>query len=324
VQLEFCGRKIKPIGLGTWQFGAREWGYGPEYNEREAKEILKRAIELNVGLIDTAEAYGWGKSEKIIGEVIKDCDNPPIIATKIFPVAAVGPVVENRFNSSLRRLGHIDLYQVHWPNPVIPFSVTMKELKKIVDAGDLKYVGVSNFNRKQWQAAETYLEHPIVSNQVLFNLVDNAPLHTLVDYAKENNKVILAYSPIGQGLLSGRYDADHRPRNLARAINPRFLPENITRAYKLIEMLKDLSLSYDATPSQIALAWLISFKNVIPIPGAASVKQLESNMAAAEIKLKATEIKELTEESKRLQLIKGPRAQVMAISKTILDRVKRN
>ena len=159
---------VSRVGLGTWQFGSREWGYGDAYASGEAKAIVRRARELGTTLFDTAEVYGNGRSERILGEALGGERDGVVVASKVFPVAPFPPVVRNRLAGSARRLGldRVPLYQVHWPNPVVPDSVTMPGMRKLLDAGRIGAVGVSNYSLARWQAADAALGRPVVSNQV--------------------------------------------------------------------------------------------------------------------------------------------------------------
>src|ERR1700738_4427043 len=154
--VEAGGVRLSAVGLGTWQFGSRGWGYGTDYAASEAIEITRAALELGVNLIDTAEIYGFGRSERIVGRAIADRRGEPFVATKVFPIAAVSTVVQRRARASARRLGvkTIDLYQVHWPNPVIPLASTMRGMGALQRDGLVRHVGVSNFSLAQWQRAE--------------------------------------------------------------------------------------------------------------------------------------------------------------------------
>ena len=140
--------KISKIGLGTWQFGAKEWGYGEGYAGQEAKEIVGRAIDLGVTLFDTAEIYGFGRSERILGEALGDRRASVFLATKIFPLVPVAPVVEQRAVASANRLGIrlIDLYQVHQPNPLFRDGTIMRGMSALQRVGLVREVGVSNYS----------------------------------------------------------------------------------------------------------------------------------------------------------------------------------
>src|ERR1700710_782377 len=139
---------VSRIGLGTWQFGSREWGYGDAYADRAAHDIVRRARELGVTLFDTAEVYGFGRSERILGEALGDERSQVVVASKIFPVAPLPAVVRNRWAGSARRLGlsRIPLYQVHQPNPVVPDSVSMPGFRSLLAEGGIGAVGVSNYS----------------------------------------------------------------------------------------------------------------------------------------------------------------------------------
>ena len=292
------GARLSAIGLGTWQFGSREWGYGSEYAERDAIEITHRALDLGINLIDTAEIYAFGKSERIVGKAIADRRGDAFVATKVFPIVPLGPIVEQRGRASAERLGidQIDLYQVHWPNPVVPLATTMQGMARLVEKGTVRHVGVSNFNLRQWQTAERQLGGTVLSNQVQYSLVRRQPERELLPFARSQGRVIIAYSPLAQGFLSARYDGTNTPGGV-RSGNAMFLPENIERAKPLLDALREIAAAHDATPAQVALAWVIRRPNVVAIPGASSVAQLEKNAAAADLDLTDDEDARLTETS---------------------------
>ncbi len=303
-------KKVSKIGLGTWQFGSREWGYGESYAGSEAKAIVRRALELGVTLFDTAEIYGFGRSERILGQALGD-DLPSIfLATKILPVMPVAPVVEQRGVASASRLGArtLDLYQVHQPNPAVRDGTIMRGMRSLQRTGLVDEVGVSNYSLKRWMAAEAALGGRVLTNQVRYSLADRRPERDLVPYAHAHHRVIIAYSPLAQGLLSGRYDARNRPANRLRANSALFLPENLDRATGLITLLREVARAHSATPAQIALAWLIRDPVVVAIPGASTVAQLESNVAATDIELSDTEYRALNDESSRFSPVTGPAA----------------
>jgi aryl-alcohol dehydrogenase-like predicted oxidoreductase len=308
-----AGRYSK-IGLGTWQFGSREWGYGGDYQHTEAGRIVRRALELGVTVFDTAEIYGLGRSERILGAALRDGmaatgieRSAVVVATKIFPVLPVAAVVAQRAVASAARLGLgcIDLYQVHAPNPVIRDSTTMRGMRALRDAGLITGVGVSNYPLARWRRADAALGSPVLSNQVRYSLVDRRPEAGILPFARQEQRIVLAYSPLGQGMLSGRYDADHRPTNSIRRMNPLFLPENLDRATELLTTLREVADAHHATSAQVALAWAVHHPSVVAIPGASSVAQVESNAAAAEIKLADDEYTALCDASDRFTPITG-------------------
>jgi aryl-alcohol dehydrogenase-like predicted oxidoreductase len=304
--VEVGGVRISSIGLGTWQFGSREWGYGETYAKDESARIVRRALDLGIDLIDTAEIYAFGRSERIVGEAIRDRREDVFLATKILPVMPLAGVVERRARASARRLGvdRIDLYQIHWPNPAIPIGAQMEGMRRIQRTGLIGHAGVSNFSLERWEAAERALGGPVLSNQVNFSLAVPKPMHDLVPYAERAGRLVIAYSPLAKGLLSGRYDAAHRPTGSVRR-GGLFRPESLERASGLIAVLREVAEPRGASPAQVALAWLIRRPNVVAIPGASSVAQVESNASAADLDLSDDEDLRLTEASERFA--SGPR-----------------
>jgi aryl-alcohol dehydrogenase-like predicted oxidoreductase len=292
--VEVAGIKLSAIGVGCWQFGSREWGYGDEYADREALAIVHRALDLGVTLIDTAEIYGFGRSERIVGKAIAERRGEAFVATKLFPVLPIGPVVKRRGEGSRRRLGidAIDLYQVHQPNPLVRDRFTMPAMANLVRDGVVRHVGVSNYSLGRWQAGEEALGAPVVSNQVHYSLVHRGPERELLPWAQRSDRLVIAYSPLEQGLLGGRYGPDNRPSGV-RSMNVHFLPESLERSKPLLDGLRRIAATHDATPAQVSLAWLLHQDNVVAIPGASSVAQLEHNVAAADLALDCDEVSEL-------------------------------
>lgn len=290
-------------------------GYGEEYAGSQARNIVARALELGVTLFDTAEVYGLGRSERILGEALGDRRWQVQVATKIMPVAPVRSMVRNRAKGSARRLGlaKIPLYQVHQPNPVVPDSVIMPGMRSLLEDGTIGAVGVSNYPLARWRSADAELGRPVVSNQVRFSLAHAGPLEDLVPFAEDNDRLVIAYSPLAQGLLGGRYGPDHKPGGV-RAMNPLFSDENLRRAQPLLDLLRDVGSTHAATPAQVALAWLVSLPRVVVIPGASSVEQLESNVAAAELDLTPAERESLTVAAREFD--------PQSAGKTLLDGAK--
>jgi aryl-alcohol dehydrogenase-like predicted oxidoreductase len=317
--IEVKGIRLSAIGLGTWQFGSKEWGYGQDYAQTEAGKILERALDLGITLIDTAEIYGRGESERIVGKYLDGRRAEAFVATKVLPILPTARFVEKHGRASAARLGIdvIDLYQIHWPNPVVPISQQMDGMRRLQQAGIVNAVGVSNFSLARWKAAENALGGPVFSNQVQYSLVARKPDAELVPYAQRNDRLVIAYSPLGMGLLSGRYDAAHPPKGSARINNSLFLPENIERARPLIDAVREIATAHDATPTQVALAWVVQHPNVVAIPGASSVAQLEANAAAADLELSADDVERLTRTSDEFRPTKGVAAAPKIIKRHI-------
>src|SRR5665811_1941918 len=213
--LEVGGVRVSVIGLGTWQFGSREWGYGPDYAAHEAPALVRRALELGVTLIDTAEVYGFGESERIVARGLAsagpDLAARAFVATKLLPILPLPSIVASRAAASRDRLevAAIDLYQLHWPNPVVPVRTQAAGLRRVLDAGVARHVGVSNYGLGRWRALEICLRRPVISNQVRFSLATPSPRWDLVPYAAERGRLVIAYSPLAQGLFAADLSLIH-------------------------------------------------------------------------------------------------------------------
>ncbi len=306
---------VSRVGLGTWQFGSREWGYGADYASTAAADIVHRALELGVTLFDTAEVYGTGRSERILGTALGDRRAAVVVASKIFPVAPFPAVVRSREQGSARRLqlDRIPLYQVHQANPLVPDTVTMPGMRTLLDEGRIGAVGVSNYSLDRWRKADAALGRPVVSNQVQFSLAHPDPLHDLVPFAEREQRMVIAYSPLAQGLLGGKYGPDLRPGGV-RALNRLFGTENLRRAQPLLDLLRQFAAELDAKPAQVALAWLLALPRVVVIPGASSVEQLEFNVAAADLALSDEQQNALTAAARAFSPVSAVR--------TVVDEVR--
>jgi aryl-alcohol dehydrogenase-like predicted oxidoreductase len=295
--VEVGGARVSAIGLGAWQMGSAEWGWGSDFGPDEARAILRRARELGITLLDTAEAYAKGESERIVGAALAEpgAREDAFLATKVSRAWASEDQVVAAAAASLARLGtdHIDLYQVHWPNPVLSAESTMAGMRRLLDQGAIRHVGVSNYGLARWVKAEAALGSPVLSNQVAYNLLQRKPERDLLTYAANAGRLILAYSPLAQGVLGAKYTAANRPSGV-RAANLLFSEENLRRAQPVLGVLREVAAAHDATPAQIALAWVLSHPNVVAIPGARSVAQLEANATAADLTLGADELAALT------------------------------
>jgi len=318
--VEAGGVRVSAIGLGTWQFGSGEWGYGSSYASEVAPRIVDRSLDLGVTFFDTAEAYAFGRSEAILGRALGARRPEAFVATKLFPVMPIDPVVATRARGSLRRLDidKIDLYQVHWHNPVFPLRSTMSAFGALQRKGLIRHVGVSNFSLALWKEAEAGLGGPVLSNQVKYSLIDRGPEQELLPWAQAHDRIVIAYSPLSQGLLSGRYDADHLPSGL-RSGTPAFLPDNVRLLAPVLDVLHQIAAAHDATCAQVALAWLVRHPNVVVIPGASSVEQAETNAAAADLDLSDDEAAALTEASDAYDPVRG-RAALPAMARTRAER----
>ena len=304
--VETNGLRASAIGLGTWQFGSREWGYGDTYARVEAPAIVRRALELGIDLIDTAEIYGLGRSERIVGAALEGRREGAIVATKLLPILPLPAITRRRALASRQRLGveAIDLYQAHFANPLVPPRTTMRGFRNLLDEGVIRSVGVSNHSLLRWRVAERALGQPVVSNQVGFSLASPSPAWDLVPYAAEHDRVVIAYSPLAQGLLAAGVEpapGSAGARVMARRRNPLAGARGRNRARALLAALDGIARANGATAAQVALAWVISHPNVIAIPGAHTLAQLEENAAAADLVLSIADRDRLTREADRLE-----------------------
>ena len=259
-------------------------------------EALQKAKELGINFIDTAEIYGQGKSEQIVGEAIRDHREDFVIATKIWPFNLSYGRVLKAAERSLRRLGVdvIDLYQIHWPNPLFPMRKTMKAMKKLVQDGKVRTVGVSNFNLKKLKAAQEALAPlKLVSNQVRYSLLDRRIERELLPHANTEKVTIIAYSPLAQGLLTGKYNPNTRPSSFVQTVNPGFSPQNLRRLAETNRILSEIGKAHGKTPSQVALNWLTRKENVVAIPGVKTSAQAIDDAGAVDWALNRFEMTSL-------------------------------
>lgn len=254
--------KIFTIGLGT--------GTGfkniDKKRDQELIYILQKALDLGINFIDTAEIYFEGYAEKLIGRAFKKNREKVFIATKFSPEHSSYTKVLNAAEGSLKRLqtDYIDLYQIHWPNPIIPIEETLKALEELVKSGKVKNIGVCNFSLRQLKNIQKESKLPIVSLQTEYNLLDRSIENDLLPYCEENEITTIAYAPLNSG--------------------------NILRTEKYSMRFSDLSKKYNKTASQIILNFLISHQPVIAIPGTTNVSHLEENIKSAEFTLEEKDI----------------------------------
>ncbi len=291
-------RDVSVIGLGTWQFGEPGWGWGSELDQQEASRIVKRALELGVNFFDTAAVYGNGRSEEILSEVLGEDRHRVVITTKVAPPLEPGRVKWSA-ERSLRRLNmtSVELYQLHAPDNNVPLDRTMGALRELMESGQVRQVGVSNFGLSQWRRGEAALGSPLISNQVEYHLLERRHGESVLPHAREQGRVVIAYSPLAQGLLSGKYGQNNVPQDV-RAQYGIFNRRSLRRAPDIVEALRRVGSHYDATPAQVALAWLLKDPEVVAIPGARSVAQLEANVAAADLTLSPDELYQLDQVSR--------------------------
>jgi aryl-alcohol dehydrogenase-like predicted oxidoreductase len=286
------------MGLGTWAWGDRTmWNYGHGYAETDIEQAFQASLSAGINLMDTAEVYGGGLSERFLGKFLKTTSTPILVATKFmpYPWRLNRSALIHSLDNSLERLGLecVDLYQIHWPFPPMPVEFWVEELAKAVKSGKTRTAGVSNYNKIQMQRAYTILSKydiPLASNQVEYHLLNRTvEKNGLLDRCKELGVRLIAYSPLAKGLLTGKYSLEDPPPGL-RSRQPmsrmKALPD-------LIALMTEIGKGHEGkTPSQVALNWLIC-KGTLPIPGAKNAKQVEQNAGAIGWRLTLEEVKAL-------------------------------
>ena len=286
--------KVSKIGMGLWQ-ASNAWN-ADEENVIEAVGVSK---ENGINFVDTAEAYGNGNSEKVLGRALKKYGRENFfVATKVYGAHLRYDELQRAAEASIKRLGvdRIDLYQIHWPDPweQIPMSQTFRAMKKLHEEDKIRAIGVSNFAVRDIEEARGILgDVPIVSNQVRYNLLQRNIEEEVIPYCKKHNISIIAWSPLAQGVLTGKYNPGNIPRGDVREGNELFAPKNLEAVKEVLSLLRSLGEKYSKTPAQIALNWLLSKKDVIPIPGAKNIKQAKENADSAAFKLTESEISEM-------------------------------
>ena len=290
------GIRISPIIMGTWQAGKDMW---VGIDDNQTKTAIRAAYDAGITTFDTAEVYGDGHSERILGEAVSDFRDRIILATKVFANHLKADQVIKACHRSLHNLGTdvIDLYQIHWPagsfkTPKVPIGETMEALNSLKAEGKIKAIGVSNFSRRQLEEASEYGR--IDGLQPPYSLFWRHVEADAMAYCTENDITILAYSPMAQGLLTGKFPGDHEfEKGDHRAKNRLFKPENYRRVQEALEMLQPLADRKKISLGQLALAWVIAHTGTCAIAGARNAEQVVQNAAAGEIKLSADDMSQM-------------------------------
>jgi len=274
------------IGLGAWQWGDRViWGYGQTHTDKDIREAFDVSLNLGVRFVDTAEIYGSGTSERLLGKFIKETDQPVLVATKFFPWPwrVTKGFLPRALKGSLERLGleSVDLYQIHWPSYLMTPETMMEGMVECIKQGLTRTVGVSNFGQKRMlRAYSTLAQHgiPLASNQVHYSLLSReVEKNGTLARCKELGIRLIAYSPLEKGLLTGKYTV-HNPPPGVRASQ---YVELLKKLPPVIKLLQEIGQNHGGkTVSQVSLNWLIC-KGALPIPGAKNPQQAEVNAGGA-------------------------------------------
>lgn len=302
------GLEIPKLGIGAWSWGAKLfWGFGKDYDEQDVRDAFEASLETGVNFFDTAEMYARGKSERLLGKFIASQNKPVIVATKFlpFPWRLWKGRLVSALKASLDRLNlrKVDLYQIHQPLPPISVETWAEGLADAVEQGLARAVGVSNYNLAQMRRAQNTLEKrgiPLASNQVEYSLVDREiERNGLLDACLESGITLIAYSPLGQGILTGKYTPENPPTGV-RGL--RYRPDTLKKIQPLLDLMERIGQDHgEKTIAQVAINWTIC-KGTVPIPGAKTAEQARENTGALTWRLSGDEIEALDNLSEGTQI----------------------
>ena len=326
-QIGQSGIKASAITFGAWAIGGWMWGGA---DRKEALEAILASYELGVTTIDTAPAYGQGLSEEIVGDALKTLSRDKVqILTKyglrwdmqkgehffsskdndgnpleVYRYAGKESVIEECENC-LRRLGtdYIDLFQIHWADPTTPIEETMEAIAQLQNQGKIRAGGVCNYTVEQMKVAEKVVS--LASNQVPYSMLLRDIEKEVVPYCIENNKAVIAYSPLHRGLLTGKFKTGHAYNDGdTREGNRFYTAENITRTNAFLDTIRPLAEDKHATLAQLVIAWTLEQPGIsIALVGARNAEQAAQNAKASDIKLSAGEMKFINDRLNKLELV---------------------
>jgi aryl-alcohol dehydrogenase-like predicted oxidoreductase len=301
--LDKTGVKVSALGLGC--MGMSEF-YGPG-DEEESLATIDRALELGVNFLDTADMYGSGANEELVGRAIRGRRERVVLATKFGFVRTADPsyrgvngrpeYVRQACEASLKRLGveTIDLYYQHRVDPNTPIEETVGAMARLAEEGKIRFLGLSEAAPETIRRAACV--HPIAALQTEYSLWAREPEEELLPLCRELGITFVAYSPLGRGMLSGRLrNPDELAANDFRRIAPRFQGENFQKNLDMVERFAQIASAKACTPAQLSLAWLLAKgKDIVPIPGTKRRTYLEENVAAADLSLSPAEVAHIEE-----------------------------
>ena len=302
---------VSPMGLGCWQFsGASMAAYWNSPSKEAINEIVRVSLEGGINWFDTAEVYGFGRSERALSVALQKAgkkNGDVIIATKWSPIMRTASTIAKTFPAREKHLSpfEIDLFQVHMPHALSSVEAQMNAMADLLDARKIRAVGVSNFSEERMRGAQKALNargYSLASNQVRYSLLDRRiETNGILSAARELNISIIAYSPLAQGLLNGRYHQSLEAISKLPLMRRRSFKDRIEKSRELVKALVKIGQAYGVSASQVALNWLVSYHGdtVVAIPGATRAEQAQQNCAALSFRLKQEELDSIEQLSRR-------------------------
>jgi aryl-alcohol dehydrogenase-like predicted oxidoreductase len=288
------------FGLGAWQWGDRLiWQFGQNYGDEDCRAAFEVSLEAGIRFVDTAEVYGNGRSERMLGQFLKETEQPVLVATKYFPYPwrFTKKALIRALKGSLERIGveAVDLYQIHQPYSLLPLDSLMEALAEAAKEGLTRTVGVSNYTQTQMMRAYSALARndvPLGANQVTYSLLNREVEYDgLLARCKELGVRLIAYSPIEKGLLTGKYSTENPPPG----VRGRRYGDLLPKISPLLKLMTEIGQEHGGkSKAQVALNWCIC-KGTLPIPGAKNAGQAEENAGALGWKLTEEEVQKLDE-----------------------------
>ncbi|MEO7910444.1 MAG: aldo/keto reductase [Roseiflexaceae bacterium] len=293
--------RVAPLGVGAWSWGdTLVWGYGQGYDKSDVAAAFHACLNAGITLVDTAEFYGTGTSERIVGQLARATEQPVVIASKFmpYPWRLSAKSLRRALDASLKRLKieRIDLYQIHFPTPLLGIPALMDAMADAVAEGKIRAVGVSNYSADQMRTAHAALARRgvlLATNQVEYSLLQRAPeSNGVLDACRELGVTLIAYSPLAMGLLTGKYRPGVHPGGVRR-FTPRFSAHNLAAIQPALTLARTIGAAHGGkTTGQVALNWLIQ-QGTLPIPGAKNARQAQENAGALGWTLDPNEIEQL-------------------------------
>lgn len=286
------GLEVSRLCLGTWNMGGSQ-GWGPKSDE-DSIRVIRQVLDGGCNFVDSAEGYGGGHSEEVLGRALQGRREGVVVGTKL--VQCDPALVEGRLDGALKRLGtdHVDLYICHWPSPSLPLDDFMGEVARLRDKGKCRAIGASNFDLGQMKVA---VRHGAVSLQPPFNVLWRIIDKDVLPYCREQNVAVTPYSPLAQGLLTGRFTrASEAARAGPRSSNVLFQEPVFSAAKAAARVVDQVADELGATSSRVALAWVLQTDGVTsPIVGVSRMDQWEDNAKALDVKLEAEQYTRISE-----------------------------